>query len=71
MYHGFPCMTETILPRRHDPQKQIMRLRSDPVSLLEGSASAVGVPGGEAAGGGGQGLAPSAAQVHRGVIDGY
>lgn len=42
---------------------QIMRLRSDPVSLLEGSPSAVGVPGGEAAGGGGQGLAPSTAQV--------
>lgn len=40
-----------------------MRLRSDPVTLLEGSPSAgVGVPGGEAAGGG-QGLAPSTAQV--------
>lgn len=40
-----------------------MRLRSDPVTLLEGSSSAgVGVPGGEAAGGG-QGLAPSTAQV--------
>ena len=43
-----------------------MRLRSDPVTLLEGSTSTgVGVPGGEAAGGG-QGLAPSTAQV---VID--
>lgn len=43
-----------------------MRLRSDPVTLLEGSPSAgVGVPGGEAAGGG-QGLAPSTAQV---IID--
>lgn len=42
---------------------QMMRLRSDPVTLLEGSPSAVvGVPGGEAAGGG-QGLAPSTAQV--------
>ncbi|CAM9388206.1 unnamed protein product, partial [Sphacelaria rigidula] len=30
---------------------KIMRLRSHPVSLLEGSSSVVGVPGGEAAGG--------------------
>ncbi|CAM9106263.1 unnamed protein product [Ectocarpus fasciculatus] len=41
---------------------KLMRLRSDPVSLLEGSSSTVGVPGGEAAGGG-QGLAPSTAQM--------
>lgn len=45
-----------------------MRLRSDPVSLLEGQSSAVGVPSAEAAGGG-QGLAPSTAQVnHSGSV---
>lgn len=52
-------------PRRNSRNTllvQINRLRSDPVSLLEGSTSAVGVPGGEAAGGG-PGLAPSTAQV--------
>lgn len=40
-----------------------MLLQSEPVSLLEGSSSAVGVVAGVEATGGGPGLAPSSAQV--------